>query len=220
MKRVGDIMRAIRSIVAAVVLFVAASTAQAALVYGSSATVTSLGAATQTGATANMNGNPGADQAVTIFRYNPGNNTTTDVSIQWSFTTPPTSIGWTLYLKGTTVRANVVSITLTDTGANTVTSNNTQVIGQIPSNQFRNVALSNFDSPSDYSAGAFDFTNITTILVTFRLTSPSTGSPLSQIQIDAIANPEPGTVALFGLGGLGLVGLVARRRRRAAAARG
>ncbi len=36
------------------------------------------------------------------------------------------------------------------------------------------------------------------------------------VVIDALSNPEPGTLALFGLGALGIAGAVARRRRRRA----
>lgn len=38
----------------------------------------------------------------------------------------------------------------------------------------------------------------------------------NKITIDTVSNPEPGTMALFGLGALGLVGLVRRRRKAAA----
>ena len=35
-------------------------------------------------------------------------------------------------------------------------------------------------------------------------------------ELDAISNPEPGTLALFALGAMGLGGVVVRRRRRRA----
>lgn len=41
----------------------------------------------------------------------------------------------------------------------------------------------------------------------------------TQFGLNAVANPEPGTIALFGLGLLGLAGAVRRRRRTAAAPR-
>ncbi len=49
-----------------------------------------------------------------------------------------------------------------------------------------------------------------------RITFSFTGVGTS-FGINAVANPEPGTLALFGVGALGLVGLVRRRRRAAAA---
>jgi len=68
--------------------------------------------------------------------------------------------------------------------------------------------------------GGFDFTQVDTLTLTWAYAFPDAGfSHFSWMDIDAIAavsNPEPGTMALFGLGALGLGGLAWRRRRDAA----
>jgi hypothetical protein len=47
-----------------------------------------------------------------------------------------------------------------------------------------------------------------------RLGFLTTGGAGTSIQIRAVVNPEPGTLALFGLGLLGFAGLLRARRRR------
>ena len=49
---------------------------------------------------------------------------------------------------------------------------------------------------------------------TIRLTFSVTGLGTGLLTIDTIANPEPGTWALFGLGALGLGGLIRRRKAK------
>jgi hypothetical protein len=49
---------------------------------------------------------------------------------------------------------------------------------------------------------------------TVRLTFLMTGGSATSIGIRAVVNPEPGTIALFGLGALGLAGLVRSRRNK------
>ena len=77
--------------------------------------------------------------------------------------------------------------------------------------------LTEFQSQSDYGTvdANFDWANVEGILITFTLNNPAGTGARTPIQIDAIANPEPTTLALFGLGILGL-GAVVRRRRRGA----
>ena len=55
---------------------------------------------------------------------------------------------------------------------------------------------------------AIDRNDVETVSLTFVMIGPGTS-----FGINAVANPEPGTIALFGLGALGLVGLVRRRRK-------
>ena len=61
--------------------------------------------------------------------------------------------------------------------------------------------------------GGFDRNLADTLLLTFRVTTSGSGDVFV---FDAVSNPEPGTMALFGLGALGLGGLVWRRRGRKA----
>ena len=61
--------------------------------------------------------------------------------------------------------------------------------------------------------GGFDRNLADTLLLTFRVTTSASGDVFV---FDAVSNPEPGTMALFGLGALGLGGLVWRRRGRKA----
>lgn len=57
------------------------------------------------------------------------------------------------------------------------------------------------------------------LVTAVRLTFLFNGGSATSIDVKAVANPEPGTIALFGLGGLGLLGAArARRKKRLAAA--
>lgn len=56
------------------------------------------------------------------------------------------------------------------------------------------------------------------LVQTVRLTFLMTGGSATSIGIRAVVNPEPGSIALFGLGALGLVGAVRARRKKSVAA--
>lgn len=62
----------------------------------------------------------------------------------------------------------------------------------------------------------FSFNDIVRVQFTFSVTGYTSGATF---EFDAIANPEPGTIALFGLGAAGLGGFAWRRRKARLAAR-
>lgn len=77
--------------------------------------------------------------------------------------------------------------------------------------------LTGSENEANYStAGGFSFSNFNSLLLTFTYT-PNGGSNPHTLLLDAVSNPEPGTMALFGLGALGLGGVAWRRRRAAKA---
>lgn len=71
-------------------------------------------------------------------------------------------------------------------------------------------------TPTFTGAFATDFSAFTNTYITLSFTGGVAGTNATDtFQIDAISTtPEPGTWALFGLGTLGLAGLVRRRRRK------
>jgi hypothetical protein len=71
-------------------------------------------------------------------------------------------------------------------------------------NRFRPTGFALVNS---FNVGTYDSVRVTFVF--------NTGTAADRLQIDMIANPEPGTIALFGLGALGL-GAMVRRRRNAA----
>ena len=76
----------------------------------------------------------------------------------------------------------------------------------------RNVITGAGNQTSYTTAGNFAWTDVRSVTLTFTVTGAA-GSGQS-FQIDAISNPEPGALALFGLGAIGLGGLVWKRTRR------
>ncbi len=203
-------MSLIRTLSAAAILMIASTAADAAVVYGSGATTTAIsGVNVLSGNDGNMNGAP--DAAIQNFR-NQTPATTGTLTISWTFATAPGSIGWVIYTQNGIKRVNVTGITLTDGGALTVSSTNSQALAATSGTGLRANELTNFDSRVDYTGAAgFNYGNITNISVSFSFVNAGVQNN-ARILVDAIANPEPGTLALFGLGALGLIGVVRRRR--------
>lgn len=61
-----------------------------------------------------------------------------------------------------------------------------------------------------FTIGAFNASLISTLTIQYTSVTANTTGPF---QFDKISNPEPGTMALFGLGALGLGGMAWRRRK-------
>jgi hypothetical protein len=206
-------MSLIRTIAAAAVLMMATTAADAAIVYGTGANTNPIsGVNILGGSDAVMNNAP--DGSAQHYR-NQTSGTIGTFTATWNIAAPAT-IGWVVYTAGSTARSNVTGIVLTDGGGFTATSTNTQGLQATSGSTRVAHELTNFDARDDYQTiqPGFSFGNIQQIAISFSLVNAGTQNN-ARIQIDAIANPEPSTLALFGLGVLGLTGLVRRRRRRA-----
>lgn len=110
----------------------------------------------------------------------------------------------------------IQSATYTDGGGNTLSTGTMSGLYVLAPFSTRVIPVSQFT----VTVGAFDPGTVTSLQVVFI--EPSlVGSGNTQFQIDRISNPEPGTLALFGLGALGLGGFAMRRRKakKAAAAK-
>lgn len=80
------------------------------------------------------------------------------------------------------------------------------------------VSSGTFQSNATTTPG-FDYSQVTNLRLywSYNSTNPVSGNRTFRMRIDAIGNPEPGTLALFGLGALGLGGVAWRRRNQRAA---
>ena len=95
-------------------------------------------------------------------------------------------------------------------------------VGGVDILDLRNSLFANYDLTTDFDpvAGVLTYLNtfnLTTTLGNFDLSAASNLTFQAEVE-DAPAVPEPTTLALMGLGGLGLVGGALRKRRQAPAA--
>jgi len=210
----------LRTLLAAVVVACCASAAQAGAVFGSSATSTFASPIVQNnGADANMNSAP--DGSAASFRNNTKQSGAQTFTVSWDVTGADGNIDWRLYVfNRSDANVSITGVQLTDDAALTATSTNSMVLntGPVSNPTITTFELTQFQSQTDYGtvAGGFDWLNIEGLLITFTLTNPVGTGVRSTLQIDAVANPEPTTIALFGLGLLGLGAVTRRRRRRRA----
>ncbi len=191
-------------------LLAAAGTAQAAPVFANSATTNASNAIAVT----ITNGNSPLDGARFIRLSRNSTASPPTATLDFAFTSLETDelALWANARNGTTVSTALVTAVIdgaglvaTRTGATTIMPNAggagayQRVLVPMPA--------SSFSGPM-----AFDFTDIRTVRVLFTLPQVHTGQ--TRLLIDAVANPEPGTMALFGIGALGLIVRARRRRLR------
>lgn len=206
-----------RKLLAVAAVCALGSVAHAGAVFGSSATSTFSSPITQLGSDSDMDG--ASDATAPRFRNNTAGTGAVTFTVEWDVTGAENNIHWRLYVLERVQRASVVGVRIEDGSGNFATSTNTFAldpqIGIVGAGVVTPVDLTSYWNRSDYGTVdlGFDFTDVVGLRVTFQLDNPGTTNRAT-IKIDAIANPEPGTLALFGLGVLGLGGAIARRRRR------
>lgn len=206
----------IRTLASIAVLCCLAATAQAGAVFGSAASSTTTSPITlRSGADADMNGAPDATAAE--FRNNQIGSGAQTFTVAWDVTGAEANIDWRLFVYNrTNSNVSITGMTLTDINSDLAVSTNSMVLntGPVASGTVTQFDLTQFQSQSDYSvAGSFDWANVEGLLIQFTLLNPVASGSRTSIRIDAVSNPEPGTLALFGLGILGLGAAVRRRRR-------
>ena len=209
----------LRSLAACLFVTCAAAVAQAGAVYGTNA-VSNYSSPIQlrSGTDADMDGPQ--DGAAAAFRNNSLESGAQQFTVLWDVTGAEDNIKWRLFLYNrSTPRTEIVGVTLYDDAGLTAVSTNSLVVntGPVTTGTITLFELVGFQTRSDYGTvdTNFDWNNVEGLLITFQLDNPIGTGARTPINIDAVANPEPTTLALFGLGVLGL-GAVARRRRRAA----
>ena len=198
------------AVAVALVLCAGASSAFADFQYASGAAETQLQGATATsGVIGNTTGQP--DGVTVTYTADGGGDV---VILRFDFTGARQAPGLLFY--GITDGGSGVTIT------SLAWSTDAALDGADPtSTTFTDANVPNASSTFELQSGTVDFNNggfisgtsYTSVFVTFTLPAAAT------LTIDAVSNPEPGTMALFALGAAGLGGFAWKRRKTRIAAR-
>lgn len=198
-----------------------AQPASANLVFGSSAVVTLTGGGNiaQGDASTRLNGPP--DSLHVQFDL-PDLAATETFTMSFDVTGHDGNLDWIIWTGRTVRRTRIIGITLTDTGTGgfvTGTGSFDLVTGTLASGTFFQPNYIGSSFTYGTPTGTFDFRTFDQVTFTVEMRDDgAAGGGANRVIINAISNPEPGTLALFGLGALGLAGLVRRRRRKNARA--
>ena len=120
----------------------------------------------------------------------------------------------------TTATINLTQIFFQDTSGRQAFYNPNQTLVFMPTSNTTDIYVKNFITGSNLyssytlSSPDFSFRDIDRISLTYTTVGANTSGTF--FQVDAVSNPEPGTLALFGLGALGLGGFAWKKKRRTA----
>jgi hypothetical protein len=205
-------MRFVGSLAAAL-LFVLAGTSLADLAYASTA---AAGGVTGTATITNA-GNAAGVQNLTLATITRGATIPSTGTLTFTFAkanfAKGTNVDLVVYTGQylNTTPPSLTAIVYTSSGGGTATYTGAAItMGASPTGNHKTIPVTT--AQASYTiVGSFNWNAITNLSLTFSLGSG--GGATGTFTVDAISNPEPGAIALFGVGAAGLAGLIVRRRR-------